>query len=409
MPGYNVTSGAAAFSQTLEEAMLNREKEKRQAMLDHLAVQKAAREVDTEANRAEEHKQDLAERKREHDDANRWKETADVKSEVSALNIGQVPDPELTARAKKYGVALPVTPPLAAPPIAGMTPPDMAGQGPGTYKGSPIQQQRQGFVDSVTDPALKRAYQAEQVGLHAVAPPKDAKEPTMVKVVSRDPKSGKNVEQWVTPQEAKDLGQMESPTQPKLPGEGGAKEHFTVQQATDGKGIPIPGKYIRIASDTGMISPAPMAPGMEGLITKATPGAGPMAGKAEARKDILPVLDYMDALVDKAAKSLGPKSGRIADIELKIGDNDPSISALALTMKTVRMMYDAGLGGTRAAASSQLLKQWDDLLPLKATPENLHAVAATARAIMGGTTAAETTAPKKKLTPQEVADKYLSK
>src|SRR6266404_8061848 len=76
MPGYNVESGAAAFSNTLEQAMLNREKQKRKDMLDHLAVQKAAREVDTEANRAEEHRLDRAERARESDQKYRWEDEA---------------------------------------------------------------------------------------------------------------------------------------------------------------------------------------------------------------------------------------------------------------------------------------------------------------------------------------------
>ena len=75
-----------AFSQGLEHALAQREAQKRQAMLDNLTVQKAAREVDSEANKAEEHRQELAERKAEHDEANRWKVEAQKKQDKDAAD-----------------------------------------------------------------------------------------------------------------------------------------------------------------------------------------------------------------------------------------------------------------------------------------------------------------------------------
>src|SRR6266404_939761 len=109
MPGYNVQSGAAAFSNTLEEAMLNREKQKRQDMLDHLAVQKAAREVDTEANKAEEHRQDLAERRLEHEDASRWRNEAQ-KREDKKLADKEAADLAMTKGREAFVAGLPEGP-----------------------------------------------------------------------------------------------------------------------------------------------------------------------------------------------------------------------------------------------------------------------------------------------------------
>ena len=348
-------SVGGAFSNAIEEVMAQREAKKRQAMLDNLTVQKAAREVDTEANRAEEHRQDLEERKAEHRSGEaRWqgeadKKVADEKAKAAAAAAKEL---ERQRIINSY--------PIGSPERAN------------------LEQQGAGFTPIKPNvPVPPTAVYGWNPGSHALEKEGEVPKGSIIK-----------------PEAV-----------PKPPSEGAG--HFTTTAQLDKNGVPIPGKFIKVNTHTGEVSPATVTGfGDELPITKAGPGAGQMAVREAAKKEVLPTLDIMDKLVDKAGSQLGPRAGRISDIELKIGDNDPTISQLAFAMKTIRQQYEAGLGGMRAASSALLIKQYEDLLSLKATPENLHGMTSIIRQILSGKAADETT-PKKKLTPQEAADAYL--
>ncbi len=139
-------SPGLAFSSGLEDFLVKKEQQKRQDMLDHLAVQKAAREVDNETNQAEEHRQDLAERKREFDESNRWK------NEAEKVTAKKVADKEAADAAQAAG--------------------------------------RAAFVAGLPEGPQKTAYQGEQFGLHNVVPPKEAAGAGAEPIARQNPRSG---------------------------------------------------------------------------------------------------------------------------------------------------------------------------------------------------------------------------
>ncbi len=94
-------------------------------------------------------------------------------------------------------------------------------------------------------------------------------------------------------------------------------------------------------------------------------------------------LDQLDAAITSAKDLIGPGEGRISSLEQSIGNPDPRISALGTKLLMAKMRADASIGGTRAAASPQLLARWDNLLAQKLTPENLHSTVQAMREMLG--------------------------
>ena len=354
-PSETLSPGAGAFY-GLEDYMAKQAAQKHQTLLDNLAVQKAAHETDNERLDYDLRKQEVADRERQYENENRWKieaaKTTAAKEAKSAqdlddyINSQPMGSPQrMAAEAKRAGAT--INPSEFAPKTPAMVP--VFGH---NAKGQVVD--AQGNVVTQVPQGAK---------IEPIAPEKPTKEPTA---------------------------------------------HYTVQAQLDDKGKPT-GKFIRVDSLTGEISPAPMTGGAEGALTKPPPGASVIASKESAKKEVLPTLTSLDATIDDAAKKdlIGPSSGRISELEMQIGNADPTTARLATLMRVVRLQFDAGLGGARAAASPKLAEQWNGLMEQKATPENLHAVVEVLREIMGDETKAPSATTKKGATsPADLWKQY---
>lgn len=215
-------SPGGAFTSAFADAELQRTQLARQAMLDDLHRRQVEGEI-AQGQAA------LAEKRQEHADILTEKERNQTVTDVAGLVPGDIPDPDLVARAQKHHVPLRVTPaeaPVAAteaPPASIAAPDQPAPQNPalvtppGTgvlatpprgairFAGSPqfaaqeAQRARaQTFIDSLPDgdprkTELKSAFEAEAAGLK-VPPGYFAKQttPTTDEAVFRqNPASGK--------------------------------------------------------------------------------------------------------------------------------------------------------------------------------------------------------------------------
>lgn len=217
MPEY--ASPALAFTSAFADGELQRTALARQAMLDDLHRRQVEGEI-TQGQAA------LAEKRQEHADTLTEKERNQTITDVAGLVPGDIPDPDLVARAQKHHVPLRTTQaeaPLGDAPPASIASPDRGPQSPaavtppGTgvlatpprgavrFAGSPAfaaqEAQRaraQAFIDSLPDgdprkDELKAAFEAEAAGLK-VPPGYFAKQttPTTDEAVFRqNPTSGK--------------------------------------------------------------------------------------------------------------------------------------------------------------------------------------------------------------------------
>ena len=398
MNGYE--SPGAAFGSGMEEFLQQQAALKRQAMLDQLQQQRESR-----LDRSSE--EDLAIRRMEAQnrldaskDTLQQKKVAGAEKTIGGLQMGDMLTPDMQKVITEAGLPLEQLAPKV--PAAPVGPPTPEGMETRTFAGSPLERRAQKFSEQTAglDPSsdeYKRLLaqieiesgKAPTAGI--VAPDK----PTSQPVMRVNPKTGQ-VEQIGTAPTGAHIVREPTPAPPVA--------HYTDQAEVDKDGKPT-GRMFRIDSLTGAVSLAPSDVGP--VVTKAPPGASTIAPKAQAKADAVTTLGHLDTDIDDAnAKGLiGPAAGRISDLELAVGNADPIISRLATRMTLAKMQLDAGLGGTRAAASPLLLARWDHLLAAKATAENLHEVVKVMRDIVGGANPNDS-ASTKKPTAAELIKKY---
>jgi len=149
------------------------------------------------------------------------------------------------------------------------------------------------------------------------------------------------------------------------------------------------------------------SPIMQAGTNQAVQAPVPAAMQLEQSKKsaALASLNQLDKAIEDAKDLIGPGSGRISSIEQTVGNPDPKIAALGTKLLLAKMQVDAGIGGTRAAASPQLLARWDNLLAQKLTPEALHASVQAMRDIIGIAPAGGGISSKK-MSAEELIKKY---
>lgn len=240
MPGYNVVGPAEAFSTTLEDAILKHEVAQhqakiaeRQAKLDQakLSQDKAYLELaqKQQENQQEDRKTALAEKAA----AAKEKEGTDiagrlVTGDVITPDIAKVLPPGLTVPGTPATPAVPAGPNTA--PLAGTSIPmerDVANATPAvpatppTFRGLPaarIAAAKKAEQDRLIaeppesasgySPSQKLRFAQSGLPISELNPPKE----TDVKISYLDPKTGKNMEKWVSPAEAKAMGPQVAPT-----------------------------------------------------------------------------------------------------------------------------------------------------------------------------------------------------
>src|ERR1035437_8053750 len=193
MPYMEYTSPGAAFSNTLEDAMMRQQALKHQALIDSLSQQREAR-LDAAGREA------LDERKMELDLQMKKENRAEVTTRLKDIDLrrGEVIPSDLIDQAREAGVPVPTLPPpapvsapgpLAPPAPAGIAAPNAppAPQGPGMpsaplplrFGGTPTQNRQADFLKTLKPgSAEERAYSAEAAGFKT--PPSEFKDPTAV-------------------------------------------------------------------------------------------------------------------------------------------------------------------------------------------------------------------------------------
>lgn len=236
MPGYNVVGPAEAFSSTLEDAVLKHEAairqakiEERQAKLDQMKLEHDKAYLDIEQEKLANQREDRQTTHAEKAAAAKEKEGTDI---ASRLVTGDVVTPDIAAKLPA-GLVSPGTPGTPAVPAGPNTTPlpgtdipverEMANAtpavaaAPATFRGLPAARiaaqktaAQNALIEAEPDPRIQRAARFAQSGLpiSELNPPKE----TDVKVSYRDPKTGKNMEKWVSPAQAKEMGPQEAPT-----------------------------------------------------------------------------------------------------------------------------------------------------------------------------------------------------
>lgn len=245
MPGYNVQSGAAAFSDTLESLMEKREQAKRQATLDSLALQRENRLEQADLEHQQDVKQTRLDHAQEVADKAHDRKASDAEKRVQMMVPGDIADKELMDNLKSLNMdeqffpkPKESMPGIAAVPLgvtgSPETPPAQAGIQQSSavavrpYIGNRIDREaiaKQQKVtalgkslEGVTDrqQAMAIALQSglpvseADAAVNTVMGPKVAT-PAKVKVSYLEPKTGKNMEKWVSQAEAEAMGPVESP------------------------------------------------------------------------------------------------------------------------------------------------------------------------------------------------------
>src|ERR1035437_218138 len=193
MPYMEYTSPGAAFSNTLEDAMMRQQALKHQALIDSLSQQREAR-LDAAGREA------LDERKMELELQMKKENRAEVTTRLKDIDLrrGEVIPSDLIDQAREAGVPVPTLPPpapvsapgpLAPPAPAGIAAPNAppAPQGPGMpaaplplrFGGTPTQNRQADFLKTLKPgSAEERAYSAEAAGFKT--PPSEFKDPTTI-------------------------------------------------------------------------------------------------------------------------------------------------------------------------------------------------------------------------------------
>lgn len=335
MPSYYNAPGAAA-TDAISGFLLQREAAKRQAMLDSLATRRAADEHE-EALAA------LAEKRAESLARVEEKERGRVISQIGDMVIGDIPDPDLIARAKKYHVPLrtsapvdpgprlpapemPVPPPgvdaAPAPPLATpVLPPaePMAvrfGGNPAQIKVAEQKAAQQKVIGSIpTTRAARLALEAEAAGLN---PPAEMfKEPEVPEVkhspafieytdyANEERAAGRTplgFDAWSTmdANRRKQLGQNDRP-------------YFTIAPLYDSQGRPI--GALRTEGRTGKVEFVNIGSLAGGQLR---PPPGDLGKQTIMNEASLDALDNLRMLREPIKDLTGPLGGRVRSIGQQI-------------------------------------------------------------------------------------------
>lgn len=369
MPDF-LSPGAAA-SNSLSEFLLQRKAEAQQDFLNKLRLEQEDRlrladQLDF---------QDRMAAVKERANA---REVSDISKATASLLPGDIPDPSLVAKAQKHpetAVLFKTTPPtvqgeVSTQPIG---PLETMGTGPApTVK--PPSAVYLGTAAQRTTEAQKKLRESLAAGVRAGRDPKDLIGDYLAG--GGDPKEAEGI-----------ITAIRGPKPPAAatPGVGTFGEYLTTI-APDGDPKKLSSAQIlderKKWMDMGRAPQGPIAiysigpdgkPIPQGSIPHGgrianPPGAAQTAIANVNKQTGISAVNRLDSDIEEAAQMglIGPAAGRFYDALAQIGTTgDPAKDAVIGRLKgdilLAKMHVDAGIGGTRAAASPLLLRNWEDI------------------------------------------------